>query len=675
MKMNWKATLATLMIASLAFSAVVPALAEPETGAVETAQAASDNAAVSTAAAEPEASASDAAAPATTETPAPTAADAAAPVATEAPTAADAAAPATTETPAPTATDAAAPAAATEAPAPTVAATAAAPVVAPAPAVYPLNGTVQAEVKSLSLSKSTTGTTIGAAVRLRNQLTQMNRVPDYELRVTTSDGSVYTLPSSATNQKSMLAKENADMTYMVKVDRQDDFTVTSVSFVYVDEYVYPKLENTLLTIPVTNVWNASKADITDPYANKGWGESFAIPGSVSPLRYATVGYSEQNNDKGRAFVVTLLVENTGTGQETMGGFRLDGKTDDKVFPGKLVEEQAVQLAPGEKKYVHVAIPVDNGTVLKSMFLMTSEMYTAPAAAGAQPQAASFDVGRLKIAVPAEGTGSVSSMPAADYTMGTPISVDPLSKLIDANTEVSLVELTMHGTDDDGYKTVVAKFKLNNKSGMTVAYPAFQTEIAGSGGAVYTGTRQNMTLTNLMPNLSYVVSYSFMVPDTEKGDQLSIRLLDNVTAAPYNTTLAALQTAVPLETDSDTMSFYPFTVKLNDWQLNAQTSGVTGQTLSYTYKMKLDLTVNREDNVVVDQNFSKFKMELVDGLGRTIGSQSVPFTGTNKLISGEQIVQFTNLKTDQLEYPLTINIYESIDTPNGEADRLVKTLKQ
>jgi hypothetical protein len=86
-------------------------------------------------------------------------------------------------------------------------------------------------------------------------------------------------------------------------------------------------------------------------------------------------------------------------------------------------------------------------------------------------------------------------------------------------------------------------------------------------------------------------------------------------------------------------------------------------------------VEQVDNVVADAGFSKLKIELTDTLGRVIGSQSVPFTGTNKLISGEQTISFSNIYTDNYQYPLVVKLYESIDTPNGEANRLVKTLKQ
>ncbi|WP_248930024.1 hypothetical protein [Paenibacillus hamazuiensis] len=687
MNNHWRITLAALMIAASTLPAGLPAMADGDAAAVS---AASDTAFTVSAASATDTSADPAAVPtedsaagiaAPVDAPAATAPAPAAPV--DAP-AAPVDAPAASAVPAaaaetPAASAASAPAASAVAPANVQAAsTSAAAPAAPTNTVYPLTDSIQAELKSLSLSKTATGTTIGAAVRLRNTATQMNRVPDYELRVKLADGSEYTMQASATNERSIQAKENADMTYMVTIDRQDELTVTGVSFTQVDEYVYPKQETVLLQIPAASVWNGSKADITDPSANKAWGETFTIPGSVSPIRFTPTELSEQNDDKGaRTVVVTMLAENPGAANETMSVFRLDGKTADKVYTGSRIETGDIVLAPGEKKYVHFAIPVDNGATLQNLLLMTSEMFTPAATAAGQTKPATmmFDVGRLKLAMPASGAGAAAGMTPIPYAIGTPIPFDPLNKLVNADTKVSLVELHMHGGDQDGYKTVVAKFKLSNESSLTVPLPNFQAELVGSDGSVYAGSRQTTTATNLMPNLGYVMNYSFMVPDTENGQQLAIRLLDNVTTAPYSSAIAAVQTAVQQDTDSDIMSFYPFTVKLNDWQLSAFTNGGVGQGLTYSYKMKLDLTVSQEDNVVVDQNFSKFKIELVDGLGRTLGSETVPFVGANKLISGEQTVQIGNLKTEQLEYPLTINLYESIDTPNGEVKRLVKTLKQ
>jgi hypothetical protein len=530
--------------------------------------------------------------------------------------------------------------------------------------VYALSNSIGAELKTIAVNKGADGTKIAAVIRLRNDGAARSRVPDFELRATSADGIEYALTASSTNARSLMGKESADLTYLVTVDRQDELGLTGLKFVEVDEYVYPKLETTMLTIPMTRVWNSAKSDFEQPAEPIAWGAPFTVPGSDSPIVYTPVGYTEDNGSEARAYVVTLLAENKGGIGETVEEFRLDGKAADKTYAGQRIEKEPVTLAAGEKKYVRFSIPAESGTVLDSLLLMTNGTF----AAAGQP-AVTFEAGAQKIAVPSVRTEPVTTNES--YAAGTPIAFDPLNRLIAADTEVSLVELHMHENEGAGFKSVVAKFKLYNKGSSTSALPAFGAEIVGTDGAAYAGSRQAQTPAVMMPNLSYVVSYSFMVPATENGERLAVRLLDSQSAAPYSSTIASIRAEVGEEAEGSALSFYPFNLKIDYWTVNGMYNAATG----YSYRMKLDLDVEQVDNVVADAGFSKLKIELTDTLGRVIGSQSVPFTGTNKLISGEQTISFSNIYTDNYQYPLVVKLYESIDTPNGEANRLVKTLKQ
>ncbi|GAA3409331.1 hypothetical protein ACFFNY_09455 [Paenibacillus hodogayensis] len=530
-------------------------------------------------------------------------------------------------------------------------------------AAYTLSSTIRAELKTAAVSKGSAGTQLAVVVRLRNDGGTLVRVPDFELRAVSADGLEYTLPASSANARSLMGKESAELSYLITIDRPGDIVWTALKFVDVDEYVYPKLESTLLTMPLSRVWNSAKADFDQPLEPTAWGTPFTLPGVDSAIAYTPIGYTEHNGPEGHAHVVTLSARNTGTVADTVDAFRLDGKAGDKVYPGQRVEKEPITLAAGEQKYVHMAIPSDPGTALDSLLLMTTGTFSAG------PQASTFDAAALKVAVPAGGTAEPVAT-TENYAIGQPIAFDPLSKLIDTNTEVSLAELHMHENDGAGFKSVIAKFKIRNKGSATVSLPAFGAEIVGSGGAAYTGTRQTMTTTSMMPDLSYVVSYSFMVPATEDGERFAIRLLDNQTTAPYGSAIASIRTKVQTESESDTLSFYPYNVKIDYWTVNGMYNAATG----YSYRMKLDIGLERVEDVVVDQNFSKMKIELTDSLGRAIGSETIPFTGTNKLISGQQDITFANLHTDTYQYPLIVKVYETIDTPNGEASRLVKTLK-
>jgi hypothetical protein len=46
-----------------------------------------------------------------------------------------------------------------------------------------------------------------------------------------------------------------------------------------------------------------------------------------------------------------------------------------------------------------------------------------------------------------------------------------------------------------------------------------------------------------------------------------------------------------------------------------------------------------------------------------------------MVSGKQTFYFDDIKTDQTEFPLSVYVYEVIQTPMGEAKRLLTVFKQ
>lgn len=612
-----------------------------------------------------------------------------------------------------------------------------APATVAAPSNFGLTDSIRAAVKSLAVETTAGGTRIGASVRLYNGGTQKTRIPDHQLHVRTTDGVQYTLKASAANKNALEPGEIGELVYMTVIEGTPSIKLSELSFVNVDEYVYPKKETNLLTIPLggRQVWYASAAGADKAAEPKGWGEAFTIPGLNSSLRYtpaaikvqyatggasagasggASTGAASGGTSGGASApeaggtaaaapdgaaaapggasgastgapaavpnaagaatgpvaLVTLLVENPGVGRETIPEFRIDGQSDRKTYTGGRTEQGAVTVEAGEKKYIHFAVPVENNVTLTSLFVTTTETFVSGGGQGAPTTATGFDVGRVQIAVP--GSAQTDTAPAISYRIGSPIAFDPLNKMIDANTEVTLMEMHLHESDN-GFHSVVAKFRITNKSDKPVPVPAFQTEIVGSDGAAYAGARQSGVTAALNPNMSYIVNYSFNVPKTEDGKQLTIKLLDTQSAAPYTSTIASLQTAASSGAEGDTFAMYPFDLKIVDWTLSATTPGSMGG-LIYSYKISFTLEVKQSDNVVVDQNFSKLYMELVDTKGRVLGTAEGSFTGPNKLATGKQILTF-NAKTEQLENPFTIRVYEAFDTPSGLAKRYITTLKQ
>jgi hypothetical protein len=304
---------------------------------------------------------------------------------------------------------------------------------------------------------------------------------------------------------------------------------------------------------------------------------------------------------------------------------------------------------------------------------------------AKGQASSFNynIGRVQIILLEAGLPSSLIQPV-DYAGNSVIAFDPLNKLINPDVNISLVDITMNESQGVGYKTAVAKFKLTNKSQAPIPVPAFGTELDTPEGVSYAGSRQESGAKQLMPGLTQVVSYSFIIPSSEQGDHLVLKLSDTQTAAPYKSTIAALNVAVVPEPQpktgmGDVLSFYPFEVLVDSWSIGATTSVVTAANtqLTYGYKLKMHIDVKQTDNIVVDQDFSKMKVALVDSAGRTVAEQNLSFTqsgGMNQLVSGEINIRFDNVKAEQQDNNMTLQIYEAVNTEFGEAKRLLAVYK-
>jgi hypothetical protein len=276
----------------------------------------------------------------------------------------------------------------------------------------------------------------------------------------------------------------------------------------------------------------------------------------------------------------------------------------------------------------------------------------------------------------EGLAASSNLNTAlPYQLGQAFTFNSGSHLIDPNLEISVVELNGHTNADNGYQTVIAKFKFLNKSSQTLALPAFDTTLTDSSGTSFPGTRQTTNLQQLIPDSAYVYSYSYLLPPSAEGT-FKLSVLDTSNTSKVKLSIADYRVTVN-QTDKDDpnaltkmLSFYPFTVNIENWNLSAVYSGTT-----YTYKLKLGLDIKKVEQVIVDDTFSTMEFELVDGTNRVLSSVTQTLQGTGKLISGSQTITFTDVKSEQLEYPLTLHIYEDITTSTGTAKRLIATFNQ
>ncbi|OCT11550.1 hypothetical protein A8709_05000 [Paenibacillus pectinilyticus] len=529
---------------------------------------------------------------------------------------------------------------------------------------YQLTDAIQVEVKSVLNEPTPDGTRIGAVVRLYNGGDRLIGVPEYEVRVKTQEGLEYIMRPSQANPRNIQPKETVELSYMNVVDRYDVFSLAELSWLDVDEFVYPKEEKRIISVPIGDQeWRGEKANFSDPSKIKKWEDTFTIPVLSDSITYQPVSLSEQNTPDGLMTVVSLLATNVGDKTTTIPDFRMNGKSATKVFTGKRLEQGALTLDPGEKNYIHYAIPVKNKSDLKSLTVLTPEDFVAE-----DKSHSSFLIGRVTINLEGAASSQRFMSQLAPYELNKPIKFDPLSDLIQPQVEVSMVDLSMSESAGGGFKAVVAKFKMLNKSGGPIQVPYFQTVLTSTSGNKYAGTRQETKVASLIPNISYVIYYSYIVPNTETGEQLAMEILDAKKVEPYNFAVAAFKTKTAAASGDSSSAFYPFHVTLNNWYTESNYNMGKGGS-SYSYKLNVDLDIKLQDAVVVDQNFSKMRLEVVDSTNRVMASKVLSFIGDDKIVSGTQTLNFD---LDRLENTVTLRMYEIIDTPFGEVRRLIQS---
>ncbi|MBP1961841.1 hypothetical protein [Paenibacillus aceris] len=282
---------------------------------------------------------------------------------------------------------------------------------------------------------------------------------------------------------------------------------------------------------------------------------------------------------------------------------------------------------------------------------------------ASSKTASLPVSITTLAGAGQGAEVSSYTSAEDYTIGTPFKLTS-NNLIDSNIDVSLVELGMSENSDFGFKTIVAKYKLTNKGTTSLNLPDFQTDLTNDEGYTYSGARQSTVAKSIAPNTSYVLNYSYMVPGTETADKLALNLYDANRLA-----IGSYKAAVQPVPTTGAVSLYPFSIAINDYTVSATYS----KDQSYAYRLRLDLDVKRQEQVVTDANFSSLVFEVVDSEDRLLSTKSMSFIGQDKIMSGIQFIDFGSIKSEQLNTNVKINLYEVVSTPNGDAKRLIKTL--
>ncbi|MDU0201570.1 hypothetical protein ACYEXS_03155 [Paenibacillus sp. MAH-36] len=538
---------------------------------------------------------------------------------------------------------------------------------------YALTDKVEVEIKSILNEHESDTTKLGAVIRIKNTTDKITRVPDYELRVRMADGVEYTLQPSAKNPKSILPKTQQELSYLTNAERSDDAELSELSFVDVDMEVYPKKETTLLSVPVDAalVWKGSDSTITKASALLKWGEAFTLPSLRTSVGFIPVDIHKEITAKGVSTVVQIQVVNPTNERQTVPNFGIDGKTDSKVYSGDRAEASVV-LDPGEKKYIHIVIPTDLDTEFTSLNVVTPESFFASQGDG-KMQEDTYRVGRANILLPV-GAATQGVIPAPDYTLGTPVKLDSTNKFVPSNVDVSLVELHVTNNEDDGFNTAVAKFKLTNNSDRPVPIPAIQTELVSKDGFAYGGRRQAATALSVVPKASYVVSYSYALPASETGEGLKMNLYSQQASGDtvYKSLLATAKVPVQTnETTSKVLNVYPYEINIKDWSISA----IYQASLTYDYKLKLELDIKPDKQVTVDKYNNKLSFELFDKVGNPVGKTTKDLSGEGRLYSGSNTIDLS-ARSGQLDFPIQVKVYETFTNEYGETvKRFLTTFKQ
>ncbi|WP_028549823.1 hypothetical protein [Paenibacillus sp. UNC451MF] len=543
---------------------------------------------------------------------------------------------------------------------------------------YPttLEGPLQVKINGLLSEHSISGTRIGVKVKMYNVSNDTVRVPDYEPRVAIGNGAKYVLKGSADNGVSVPPMSSIELGYMTQIDGGDELKPTDIVWIDVNKDVYPKVETTMLDVPVSNlVWYGDQTLISDPNAIKAWGETFTIPSLDSSLTYTPIHLDTNFKDQTPVKVLKLLVQNPGITTESIPSFSLDGKSATLTYKGYRADQAVTTLDPGDKKYIYYAVPTDLDIQLNSVTISTSETYKVPNRTDASANI-SYKIGRLSIQLPEGNASDKDTTEPAPYIMNTPLRIDPINNSVNPDIAVSVVDMQTYENEGMGYQTGIVKMKFSNKSDKPLPVPQFAAELVG-GGYTYAGSRLNNTATLVVPGTDYVINYSFVLPMNDAKNQYTLKLIDDKTAAPYKITISQAYVAMNNTTlDNQQLLAYPYQVTIKDWALsNLAGMNQATQTYSYNYKLRINTELKSTDTVMVDANYNKLLMVLETRDGRKIASTLKNLSGESRLTSGEQLIYFNDTQLDQLENKLRLKLYETIDTPAGLARRLVAQLER
>ncbi|WP_261303831.1 hypothetical protein [Paenibacillus andongensis] len=509
-----------------------------------------------------------------------------------------------------------------------------------------------------------------------------------QVRLVDANGLKYTAAVASGSDTTFLPNQSDTMTLKTLVSRQMPTSGLTLEYYYLNQ----SEDVSLGTLSLNASLQTTALGAKQVYAGQQEGEQVTVKANMSTYSIQDDGVHVQtvvtlSNDGGAIASVPSFSASyqfgdagtsvTSTDNSVRSGYLASKETATYYFNGILptgVDPNTAQLVLWQKASAGSSSSSGTGsTASTSSGGTASGTVTASSGSSASSTSGSSGTaatGQMPVAVfQLKGASEAQSgfTTAVNYELGSKLNFNN-SSVVNKNLDVSLVELHALENDDLGYKTAVAKYKITNNGTSTLALPELQNELIDSKGNTYTGSRQSVVATQITPGSSYVVSYSYLLPNKTQSDEetFALNVYDDKSVSEGNVSIGTYRVAMQKETEGDTLALYPFSLKVNDssisWLYNSGT---------YSYQLNLDLDIAHEDQVIIDSNFSKIEFDMVDSLGRIVGTQTATLTGTGKLTSGKQKVVVTGLKNEQVDSGVVVNMYEVIETPNGTAKRLIK----
>jgi len=541
---------------------------------------------------------------------------------------------------------------------------------------------LQIDLTNVINSVTDKGKQVAATMKVKNNSGKKLRLPDYELYVLMDNKKEYAMISSENSARVLSQGEVVEWRLMSHVVEDD--MAAPVRFIWkeVNREVYPKKETVVAVMDIVqNAWENDYTPITDPAMIKEWGQSFQLQAlsDSSMLTYTPVSIMKSSGKPAQVaerfkekletvHVVTIRVLNRNNIRENVPDIKLTAWSNNDLFQSTKLGKTPESLMPGESATLRYAVETGANTVLTGLKLLTSESFLPPGAAD-PTKAATYQVGRLYINIPYQGT---SKIVPTDYKLRDKLNFSDNSDLFPVGLNVSMEEETLLENKEAGFRALLLRFKFENKSGSSITMPSYQFELEDKDGSRFGGERLGAKTDkkSLLPSAAIVESHMFVIPDGSKEPEMLLHVVDNREEQTYPFIVDTFRFKTSYDNTGDLLfDMYPFQLKISDWEGKWLRSGAEmAETTSYALRLKLN--IDRAKQVMADPSLSKIKLELTDHSGRMLGSKLFSLVEEPLLREGEQNIIFENIDMMGVKYPVAVSFYEILDTPYGPVKRFL-----